>query len=265
MQNLSWKESVIKVLEKNREAMHYTDIANEIDKEKLRKVGATPAISVNTAITLSIKNEKSDSPFIKVDKGRFWLKSLATNSNSNQQIDQPEKDDLEETGLINAFGMYWSRDKVSWISKPKILGIQSSASDNVDFSEQKGVYLLHDGHIVIYVGRTTDQPLGVRLKQHTFDRLSGRWDRFSWFGVYPVTPQGKLKSDGNVSFDLEGLIVTMEALLIEGLEPPQNRKGGDGFRAVEFLQSEDTKSQKTNKLNDLIKTIEELKKSTNTE
>ena len=161
--------------------------------------------------------------------------------------------------------MYWSRDKVSWISKPKILGIQSSASDNVDFSEQKGVYLLHDGHIVIYVGRTTDQPLGVRLKQHTFDRLSGRWDRFSWFGVYPVTPQGKLKSDGNVSFDLEGLIVTMEALLIEGLEPPQNRKGGDGFRAVEFLQSEDTKSQKTNKLNDLIKTIEELKKSTNTE
>ena len=34
MQNLSWKESVIKVLEKNREAMHYTDIANEIDKEK---------------------------------------------------------------------------------------------------------------------------------------------------------------------------------------------------------------------------------------
>jgi len=28
----------------------------------------------------------------------------------------------------------------------------------------------------------------------------------------------------------------MEALLIEALEPPQNRKRGDGFSAVEFIQ-----------------------------
>jgi hypothetical protein len=31
----------------------------------------------------------------------------------------------------------------------------------------------------------------------------------------------------------------MEALLIEGLEPPQNRRRGDDFRAVEYLQAED--------------------------
>jgi hypothetical protein len=35
------------------------------------------------------------------------------------------------------------------------------------------------------------------------------------------------------------LIVTLEARLIEGLEPPQNRKRGDDFRAVEFQQTED--------------------------
>jgi hypothetical protein len=40
------------------------------------------------------------------------------------------------------------------------------------------------------------------------------------------------------------LIATMEALLIEGLEPPQNRKRGDDFRAVEFLQVEDPEIQK---------------------
>jgi hypothetical protein len=40
------------------------------------------------------------------------------------------------------------------------------------------------------------------------------------------------------------LIVTMEALLIEGLEPRQNRKRGDDFRAVEFLQVEDPEIQK---------------------
>lgn len=35
------------------------------------------------------------------------------------------------------------------------------------------------------------------------------------------------------------LIATMEALLIEGLEPPQNRRQGDGFNAVEFIQVTD--------------------------
>jgi hypothetical protein len=41
----------------------------------------------------------------------------------------------------------------------------------------------------------------------------------------------------------------MEALLIEGLEPPQNRKRGDDFRAKEFIQAEDPRIEKTrNKL-----------------
>jgi hypothetical protein len=36
----------------------------------------------------------------------------------------------------------------------------------------------------------------------------------------------------------------MEALLIEGLEPPQNRKRGDDFSAVEYLQAENPKLKK---------------------
>jgi hypothetical protein len=46
----------------------------------------------------------------------------------------------------------------------------------------------------------------------------------------------------NASFghvDVDVVIVTMEAVLIEGLEPRQNRKRGDDFQAVEFLQVED--------------------------
>jgi hypothetical protein len=31
----------------------------------------------------------------------------------------------------------------------------------------------------------------------------------------------------------------MEAVLIEGLEPRQNRKRGDDFQAIEFIQLED--------------------------
>jgi hypothetical protein len=140
--------------------------------------------------------------------------------------------------------MYWTRAGILWTGTPRLLGQQQAGSTPVDFCGQRGVYLLHDGRAVVYVGRTTEQPLGIRLKQHTSDRLSGRWDRFSWFGVYPATESGALATAGAVTYDLEMLIVTMEALLIEGLEPPQNRKRGDDFKAVEFIQVEDPETQK---------------------
>lgn len=109
---------------------------------------------------------------------------------------------------------------------------------------------------MVYVGRASKLPIGVRLKKHTSDRLNGRWDRFSWFGVYPVTDTGELLLDGSDNFTVENLITTMEALLIEGLEPPQNRKRGDDFRAVEFLQVEDPTIQKAR----IVELIDELKK-----
>lgn len=109
---------------------------------------------------------------------------------------------------------------------------------------------------MIYVGRTTEQPLGKRLFQHSVDRLNGRWDRFSWFGVCAVMDNGSLRQiDGTGSFSLENLITTMEALLIEGLEPPQNRKRGDDFRAIEFLQVTDPEIHKSK----IVSLMDELK------
>ena len=113
---------------------------------------------------------------------------------------------------------------------------------------------------MVYVGRTTEQPLGIRLRQHTSDRLNGRWDRFSWFGVYPASEAGELNTEAGGGFDLTMLIVTMEALLIEGLEPPQNRKRGDDFRAVEFLQVEDPQIQKSQ----IVKLMDELRRKLET-
>ena len=59
------------------------------------------------------------------------------------------------------------------------------------------------------------------------------------------------------TFNIDNLIVTMEAILIEGLEPPQNRKRGDDFSAVEFTQVEDPEIQK----NRAYELIEKLKKN----
>ena len=107
----------------------------------------------------------------------------------------------------------------------------------MDFSQQIGLYLLYDGREVIYVGRVRDSTLGGRLYEHTKDRLSARWDRFSWFGFLPVFNDGKLGKPQDL-YSSVGVIAEIEAILIEALEPRQNRKRGDDLLEFEYLQKE---------------------------
>jgi HB1, ASXL, restriction endonuclease HTH domain len=259
MPDQPWREAIIHVLRRNVEPMHYTAIAEAIAEQELRtELGATPASTVNSIITTSMRDEGENSPFQRVATGRYGLRPGNAAQPTTEIPVQPTETPAEadETGLINAFGMYWSRSNVLWTPTPRILGQQQMGSTPVDFCAQRGVYLLHDGRAVVYVGRTTEQHLGVRLRQHNSDRLNGRWDRFSWFGVFPVAESGALNTDAVGAFTLDMLIVTMEALLIEGVEPPQNRKRGDDFRAAEFIQVIDPDIQKTQ----IIRLMDELKK-----
>lgn len=150
------------------------------------------------------------------------------------------QNDADDTGFLNAFGMFWRRDEVDWEQRGQtLLGAQLKAAQSINFSDQVGVYILYSGDRVIYVGRITEPRLGPRLWDHTRDRLAGRWDRFSWFGVRAVADDGSLGQVPAGNFAVAMLVATMEALLIEGLEPPQNRRRGDGFNATEFIQTTD--------------------------
>jgi HB1, ASXL, restriction endonuclease HTH domain len=249
MPELTWADAVLQVLRESSDPMHYTEIADAIAERGLRtNLGATPANSVVSTITTSLHDE-----VIRVSRGHYAIRPPT--SASLPAVSSAPEEQSDDTGLINAFGMYWSRANVVWSSNPRILGQQQPGSEPVDFCGQKGVYVLFDGRDAVYVGRTTDQPMGVRLKQHTVDRLNGRWDRFSWFGVYSASESGSLITGASANFNLDMLIATMEALLIEGLEPPQNRKRGDDFRAVEFLQVEDPEIHKSR----IVRFIDELK------
>ena len=271
MPEMGWKEAIIEVLKSSGEAMHYTDITDQILSRGLRtSVGATPAATVN--VTLSDAVKYPGSPFERTARGVYRLSgSVETSSLSATEHEQTigagsntsgavgigsqVEEAKETTGLINALGMYWSRDKINWAAgNPKLLGRQALGSVSVDFSEQRGVYLLYDRSAVIYVGRAIDQGIGSRLKQHTYDRLNGRWDRFSWFGVYSVSTGGALET-GEESYNRSLLIATMEALLIESVEPSQNRKRGDDFRAIEFLQAEDPEIE-LNKMKALLAQVQ---------
>ena len=121
--------------------------------------------------------------------------------------------------------------------------MQQIGATPVDFNKQLGIYLLYDGQEVIYVRRTTDRPLGRRLYKHTINRMSAHWDRFSWFGLLPVSEDGILGSLP-VNFNAVKLIPALEAILIETLEPRQNRKRGDDLAAVEYLQRVDPEIEK---------------------
>jgi len=240
MADLTWLEAIKKVMQKSDSAMHYTEIAEEIINEGYRKeVGATPANTVYSVIRQDINNRGSDSEFVFIDKGYFWLRSKMNEDLAPTTKGKADGKDVAGGGIIQAFGMFWSRDRVIWEQNTILLGQQNQGSKIVNFGDQIGVYVLYDINRPVYAGRAIDQGFGRRLFQHTFDRLNGRWNRFSWFGIKGVSDDGSLTQVNLNDITADGMIATMEALLIETLEPALNRKRGDDFTAVEYLQSED--------------------------
>jgi hypothetical protein len=244
--NLSWREAIIEVLKTSNKPMSSVEIVAAIKERGIREVtGNTPEATVGAQIYSSIIKEGENSPFTKIDSNEFGLKQQNETPKLTDPIGSAAPEEDSETpkksnGIIRAFGMFWRRDSVNWKSNPKLLGMREKVA--ADFCNQQGIYLLHDRNEVIYVGRTLERPLGQRLFEHTIDRLNGRWDRFSWFGYYKVSPDGiliqqNLKEMNSNAYDN---IVTMEAVLIEALETRQNRKGGDGgFSSAEYSQQED--------------------------
>ncbi|TAJ80700.1 MAG: hypothetical protein EPO42_03975 [Gallionellaceae bacterium] len=260
----SWKEAIKRVLAESENPLHYTEISEQIlSRGYYETDGATPAATVNAQLASSIKHEGDSSPFVRVAKGTFALKKFVliagqeTTSPSKQNpsdIPTSFEDELSES-IIHSFGMYWQRDLVVWRSDPKMYGKQQALSKPVDFGKQKGIYILYDHHTVVYVGRSIDRPLGKRLFEHTIDRLGSRWNRFSWFGLLDVTQEGNLReTPPNTS--LASLVSTLEALLIEALEPPQNRKRGDDFSAIEYIQDIDPEL-KEKEIQNTLRTIEQ--------
>lgn len=252
--------------------MHYSEISELIlSKGYYRTEGATPAATVNAQITGSIKNDGEHSPFQKVSRGTFALRrvtpvtavmvakpTVAPPRVTTKALKEPKTATVEEEpddSVIRCLGMYWQRDLVVWKSDPRVFGKQQALSKPVDFGAQRGIYILYDHHTVVYVGRSVDRPLGRRLFEHTIDRLGSRWNRFSWFGLLNVTDEGNL-IETPINVTLPSLIATLEAPLIEALEPPQNRKRGDDFSVMEYIQDIDPEL-KERELQNTLRAIEQ--------
>lgn len=239
---MTWIEAINRVLDDEHDALHYLEIARLIKERGYRdKLGATPGNTVNANIGDDIRANGEKSVYVRRERGMYALRAHMADIEAREEAEEAEEQRYEE--VIGAFGIAWNREKVIWNTSPDLFGVQSDGADPVNFKEQIGVYLLYDGREVIYAGQAIRQTLGERISQHTKDRLSGRWDRFSWFGLYSVSDDGTLQKDHEThrTISIATIGNTLEALLIEGIEPRQNRKQGDVFNTKEYNQLEDPK------------------------
>ena len=263
---MTWLEAIIYVLQNNRQEdgtfspMHYSDITNAIIDRNLRDTyGITPQNTVSATLT------QHPELFRRLGLGLFDLTPKGINhrikelpqavptadeerkevqENNDPRLGKEIKEAIRSK-IIKVFGMFWDRSKIDWSkSNVKLLGQQNPKSDPVDFRDIRGIYLLYDQREVIYVGQAIDSPIVKRLKDHTRDRLSGRWNRFSWFGLDGINPDGTVsKAEDAPTIKLGDLANALEGIMIEGLEPRQNRKQGDQF-GDEYLQAVDYAIQK---------------------
>lgn len=245
--DLRWIVAIEKVLEEEKRSLHYTEIAELIIEKGYRKsIGATPANTVNAYLSGDIRDNGDKSKFVKVEMGTFTLKKHLDSFNIIEEEINNTKPVKKYTNVIQSFGVSWNRDQVLWKSNSDLFGVQTSGAEPINFNKQIGVYLLHDRREIIYIGQAITQPIIERLFQHTKDRLSGRWDRFSWFGFYSVNNEGKLNivEETHRNISIENLAHTLEAILIESIEPRQNRKSGNKLSGLEYNQKDDPEIEK---------------------
>ena len=166
--------------------------------------------------------------------------------------------------LIRSIGLFWNETDVFWGagSQPgKLLGVPEDkiTSTPVDFREQVGVYVLYADFELVYVGQTGmgKQRLLRRLRQHRKDDLSGRWNKFSWFGVRWVKKNNKLSTIAKASHpSLDAVLNHIEAIVIHTAEPPLNRQGGRfGDNVIWYSQVRDERLGRTD--SEMIKALYE--------
>ena len=239
---MSWDEAILSVLKEKQTAMHYRSIASVIIEQKLRpedKLGATPAITVNSYL----HGDKLKDLVISKGRGVYVLAEFQSVANSTTPLQtdcinddcESEEDELEDA-LITAYGRFWDREM--WeVNENKLYGasLETPKASVMDFTTHAGIYILHKGHMPIYVGQAVK--LIDRLVAHTKDSKRNKWDSFSWFSITSIENHDVEENIKKTkSFLDESLLDTLEALLIEVLGPERNKKAGNQFEDKEFEQ-----------------------------
>ena len=234
-QGMSWEDAILAVLQDTGQPLNYQEITELIGERGLRTLtGAIPANIVNRSLSALTREGKvrrtARGVFQIVDPQNPLPDAQEELSGIDDEEELLEHDSSSlESGVqkfrVAAYGLYWERERVKFgRGSGGVLGRQGAGSDPVDFSNQQGVYFLHQNRNVVYVGRTSDS-LYSRLLDHNGNRKAFRWNQFSWFGFREVTQEGELGAVPEMT-DLHHMITLLESVLIEALQPPLNAQQG---------------------------------------
>lgn len=173
------------------------------------------------------------------------------------------------TKMITHYGLFWSERSVFWgwqknpgqlLGRP---GVKKKTPEE-DFRKYAGVYCLYGDSGLIYVGqaglrRAKKRTLFDRLKDHRSDHLSGRWDKFSWFGCKPPS----LEERGEIT-RLDAL-AQLEAILIAATDPRFNKQSGTFKEADQVFQvpHDDADGSVADKLKRMEIALSEIKATVN--
>lgn len=81
--------------------------------------------------------------------------------------------------------------------------------------------------------------IGVRLRHHLSDHLEGRWDAFSWYGIYRINADGKLSNVHMRQVKAVDIIKAYEAIAIIIADPLLNRRQESLQGAIEIRQKKE--------------------------
>lgn len=203
-------------------------------------------------------SSESDAPssggFMKF-YGLYWAKKFIL-----------EKDDTESGKEKIIAGL-----PTGWSGRGRFASDFDRSAMWVNFWEQKGVYVLYDKDLLpVYTGqagltrRGSDgdgRTLGDRLRDHKHGKYRNGWEYFSWFGFLEAENEREIKrairqttkdaSDlkkapkwrfnpraGDEGAELNLLLDSFEAILIEAFTPKFNSRGGNLTGATYVNQCE---------------------------
>lgn len=170
--------------------------------------------------------------------------------------------------MITHYGLFWSERDVFWGRQKnpgRLLGRIKTPLDRpgapskeeiakaTDFRDYIGLYCLYGDGELLYVGQAgigSTNTLFSRLKDHLKGPLSGRWDRFSWFGRESCSGKTELKA----------ALSQLEAVSIAIVNPGFNRQSGSFNGATQVFQvpHEDAKGDLETQLARLNEKFESL-------
>lgn len=233
-QNRSWQEAVLTVLRDAGVPLHYTEVERRIMEQELRPRIANSQATTNATLR-ELLNRSGRNGVREIYNQRGWYALALVAEEFNKKLREEELAARNSSTIrVEAFGLFWQRSLADWDTGPHLFGQQSKDSIAVDFADQDGIYMLHDGREVMYVGKTftpaANYGLYRRLKDHHEDpRKTVYWDAFSWFGFKPVAADGRLLQASEHA-TLESVIDLIEAIFIETLMPRLNQQSGEGMQ-----------------------------------